>query len=80
MMPRRSILSFAVLLVGIAAVAYLNGQGEKHCKMAAIAPLKLIAVPALAKHTATVIFVHGLGDTGNGWYEDTIDTTDYAKL
>ncbi|KAJ6560396.1 Phospholipase/carboxylesterase/thioesterase [Mycena capillaripes] len=35
--------------------------------MAAIAPLKFIAVPALTRHTATVIFVHGLGDTGNGW-------------
>lgn len=23
--------------------------------------------PATAKHTATVIFVHGLGDTGHGW-------------
>lgn len=23
--------------------------------------------PASAKHTATVIFVHGLGDTGYGW-------------
>ncbi|CAJ2504563.1 Uu.00g119570.m01.CDS01 [Anthostomella pinea] len=23
--------------------------------------------PAAAKHTATVIFVHGLGDTGHGW-------------
>jgi pimeloyl-ACP methyl ester carboxylesterase len=35
--------------------------------MAAIAPLKFIAVPALSKHTATIIFVHGLGDTGGGW-------------
>ncbi|CAK5275264.1 unnamed protein product [Mycena citricolor] len=35
--------------------------------MAAIAPLKSIVVPALQKHTATVIFVHGLGDSGNGW-------------
>lgn len=23
--------------------------------------------PATARHTATVIFVHGLGDTGHGW-------------
>jgi predicted esterase len=26
-----------------------------------------IVVPATAKHTATVIFAHGLGDSGNGW-------------
>lgn len=24
-------------------------------------------VPALKKHTATVIMAHGLGDTGAGW-------------
>ncbi|KAF8639476.1 hypothetical protein AX17_001496 [Amanita inopinata Kibby_2008] len=29
--------------------------------------LKFITVPAKAKHTATVIFTHGLGDTGHGW-------------
>ncbi|KAJ7118590.1 Phospholipase/Carboxylesterase-domain-containing protein [Mycena crocata] len=58
------------VVVGIAAVVYLNAYPEKaeeHTRMAAIAPLKFIAVPALAKHTATVIFVHGLGDTGAGW-------------
>ncbi|KAF9478403.1 Phospholipase/carboxylesterase [Pholiota conissans] len=34
----------------------------------AVAPvLKYLTVPAAAKHTATVIFVHGLGDTGHGW-------------
>ncbi|MCJ1336722.1 hypothetical protein MMC09_002000 [Bachmanniomyces sp. S44760] len=26
-----------------------------------------LVVPALKKHTATVIFAHGLGDTGAGW-------------
>jgi lysophospholipase-1 len=26
-----------------------------------------LVVPATAKHTATVIFAHGLGDTGYGW-------------
>ncbi|KAJ7739925.1 Phospholipase/carboxylesterase/thioesterase [Mycena metata] len=35
--------------------------------MATLAPLKSIVVPALSKHTATVIFVHGLGDSGAGW-------------
>ncbi|KAF8897905.1 Phospholipase/Carboxylesterase-domain-containing protein [Infundibulicybe gibba] len=29
--------------------------------------LKFLTVPAITRHTATVIFVHGLGDTGNGW-------------
>jgi predicted esterase len=23
--------------------------------------------PAVGRHTATVIFIHGLGDTGHGW-------------
>ncbi|SPO00153.1 related to lysophospholipase [Cephalotrichum gorgonifer] len=26
-----------------------------------------LVVPAAARHTATVIFAHGLGDTGHGW-------------
>ncbi|KAF5333101.1 hypothetical protein D9611_002680 [Ephemerocybe angulata] len=32
----------------------------------ALAALKKIVIPARTKHTATVIFVHGLGDTGHG--------------
>ncbi|EIN11066.1 Phospholipase/carboxylesterase [Punctularia strigosozonata HHB-11173 SS5] len=35
--------------------------------MATIAPLRSLIVSPAAKHTATVIFVHGLGDTGHGW-------------
>jgi len=34
--------------------------------MASISPLPLI-LNARSKHTATVIFIHGLGDTGYGW-------------
>ncbi len=26
-----------------------------------------LVFPAVAQHTATVIFAHGLGDTGQGW-------------
>ncbi|KAK5988847.1 Acyl-protein thioesterase 1 [Cladobotryum mycophilum] len=26
-----------------------------------------LVIPAISRHTATVIFAHGLGDTGNGW-------------
>lgn len=26
-----------------------------------------LVFPAVSRHTATVIFVHGLGDTGHGW-------------
>ena len=29
--------------------------------------LKMLRVPAQGKHTATVLFLHGLGDTGMGW-------------
>ncbi|GLB34114.1 putative phospholipase/Carboxylesterase [Lyophyllum shimeji] len=35
--------------------------------MAATAPLKFLSVSPIGKHTATVIFIHGLGDTGHGW-------------
>ncbi|KAG5979233.1 hypothetical protein E4U55_005397 [Claviceps digitariae] len=26
-----------------------------------------LVIPAIGRHTATVIFIHGLGDTGHGW-------------
>lgn len=31
------------------------------------AALKVLTVAPITKHTATVIFVHGLGDSGWGW-------------
>lgn len=34
---------------------------------AVIAPLKYLTVAPVTKHTATVIFIHGLGDSGEGW-------------
>ncbi|KAH6567314.1 hypothetical protein BSLG_002613 [Batrachochytrium salamandrivorans] len=30
--------------------------------------LTTVQIPAIAKHTATVVFMHGLGDSGHGWY------------
>lgn len=81
-LPLRSVLSAfaplaATILVGLAAIAYLsyfNSYPEVASLtvqpetpiMAAIAPLKVLTVAALSKHTATVIFVHGLGDSGHG--------------
>ncbi|KZT70330.1 Phospholipase/carboxylesterase [Daedalea quercina L-15889] len=35
--------------------------------MAALQPLRFLTVSPRAKHTATVIFIHGLGDSGHGW-------------
>lgn len=34
--------------------------------MSAVRKASLV-VPAATRHTATVIFAHGLGDTGHGW-------------
>ncbi|KAG5456312.1 MAG: hypothetical protein BJ554DRAFT_3982 [Olpidium bornovanus] len=31
--------------------------------------LESCLVPAKSTHTATVIFLHGLGDSGQGWYD-----------
>jgi hypothetical protein len=33
-----------------------------------IMSIKPLVVPALKRHTATVIVAHGLGDSGAGWY------------
>jgi hypothetical protein len=35
--------------------------------MSAATLLKAVTIAPAAKHTATVIFVHGLGDSGHGW-------------
>ncbi|KAK3336840.1 Phospholipase/carboxylesterase/thioesterase [Cercophora scortea] len=35
--------------------------------MASIVRSAPMVFPATARHTATVIFIHGLGDTGHGW-------------
>lgn len=36
-------------------------------------PYPALVVPAVGKHTATVVFVHGLGDSGQGW-KDAAET------
>ncbi|TCD61322.1 hypothetical protein EIP91_008583 [Steccherinum ochraceum] len=49
--------------------------------MATSALLSHITVPATAaKHTATIIFVHGLGDTGAGWKFVAEDLGRHEKL
>ncbi|KAF8592689.1 Phospholipase/carboxylesterase [Ramaria rubella] len=35
--------------------------------MATLQPLKFLTLQPILKHSATVIFLHGLGDTGDGW-------------
>ncbi|KAF7302126.1 Phospholipase/carboxylesterase [Mycena indigotica] len=63
-MPRFLPSLFSTAAVALVAYLYLVWTSKE---MAAIAPLKSLVVPALSKHTATVIFVHGLGDSGLGW-------------
>ncbi|KAB5595541.1 Acyl-protein thioesterase 1 [Ceratobasidium theobromae] len=43
--------------------------GNRHKNMAAAGnnTLKFLTIPPRALHTATIIFSHGLGDTGDGW-------------
>merc|ERR1712045_611452 len=47
-------------------------MGDKISKLTEKAPAQTkmpdpVVVSASAKHTATLIFLHGLGDTGHGW-------------
>lgn len=46
-------------------LSFLYTKVCPHAKMATTAPM---IVPALKRHTATVIVAHGLGDSGAGWY------------
>lgn len=71
-MPRRTSRLF-LLIFGLAGLWYSyrhflgTGVNKKEESMATSAPLKFLSVAARAKHSATVIFVHGLGDSGYGW-------------
>ncbi|KAM5348870.1 hypothetical protein ACJ41O_008693 [Fusarium nematophilum] len=68
----RSLLIFAVPLIILAVWNYDFGGAKAEARTQQaddmstnrIAPL---VFPAASRHTATVIFVHGLGDTGHGW-------------
>lgn len=42
---------------------HLHRRNETHLTMAGTP----VVIAATAKHTATLIFLHGLGDTGHGW-------------
>ncbi|RSM06857.1 Acyl-protein thioesterase 1 [Fusarium oligoseptatum] len=59
----RWLLIFILPLIFLAIWNYKPDTPNKEDKMS-IAPL---VFPAASRHTATVIFVHGLGDTGHGW-------------
>ncbi|KAK9465100.1 Phospholipase/carboxylesterase/thioesterase [Lipomyces arxii] len=39
--------------------------------------MSAVRIPAITEHTATVIFMHGLGDSGSGW---TFLADEYRKL
>ncbi|CAE6425633.1 unnamed protein product [Rhizoctonia solani] len=56
----------ALSLLEFATIEPIDAS-HPHSKMAAAASLKFITVPSRAPHTATIIFSHGLGDTGDGW-------------
>jgi len=60
------ILAILILRLGYSFSSSYS-TAEKFQVMAVAPALKYLTVPAATKHTATVIFVHGLGDTGDGW-------------
>ncbi|KAF7332510.1 Acyl-protein thioesterase 1 [Mycena kentingensis (nom. inval.)] len=61
----RIFLLALTILVCLVAVALYYPRGTT---MVSIVPLKFLSVPSLVKQTATIIFVHGLGDSGAGWH------------
>ncbi|CAE6454649.1 unnamed protein product [Rhizoctonia solani] len=58
----------ALSLLEFATIEPLDASSHQHSKMAsAAAALQTLIVPSRAPHTATIVFSHGLGDTGDGW-------------
>uniref|UniRef100_A0A9J2PAV4 palmitoyl-protein hydrolase n=2 Tax=Ascaris TaxID=6251 RepID=A0A9J2PAV4_ASCLU len=45
----------------------LPGAGNSKANIGYEMATDPVVVPAKGKHTATIIFLHGLGDTGHGW-------------
>jgi len=69
----RITLVLTLLFAGIAVYRGLLSSAYHHVPapvtkgMAHLQPLKFVQVLPTAKHTATVFFIHGLGDSGSGW-------------
>ncbi|KAI0711048.1 Phospholipase/carboxylesterase [Cerioporus squamosus] len=58
----------ALLVILLAALVSFRSQKQVlQANLTMAAALKFLTVAPRAKHTATVIFIHGLGDTGAGW-------------
>ena len=74
-MTARVSLSRPILLLALLAIAlsvYLQiarspSDPGSVAEMSTVRRLAPLIFPAATQHTATVIFVHGLGDTGHGW-------------
>lgn len=47
--------------------AKLSVKPQHDMAATTIAALKYITIPPRSTHTATIVFSHGLGDTGEGW-------------
>jgi pimeloyl-ACP methyl ester carboxylesterase len=64
-------LGITFAIVSLLTVIYkrpLSHSTETIAPLAtAMSSLKLLTVSPAIKHSATVIFVHGLGDSGHGW-------------
>ncbi|KAK7049745.1 hypothetical protein VNI00_005776 [Paramarasmius palmivorus] len=61
-----------LVIVALLAARYLDFFGSDNLSQMTTSSTsgqlpEILEVPALGKHTATVIFIHGLGDTGYGW-------------
>lgn len=56
------------LIVVIVSFIYASSHPATGTKMAStVRRAAPIVLPATGQHTATVIFIHGLGDSGAGW-------------
>ncbi|KAI1488405.1 Phospholipase/Carboxylesterase-domain-containing protein [Biscogniauxia mediterranea] len=63
----RYVILLLLLLLLLAAAQAIDPGITTSNIMASLRRAPPLVFPAAAKHTATVIFVHGLGDTGYGW-------------
>jgi hypothetical protein len=66
------IVVFSLVILLFIAFTQANQRSPSSTANMSLRRLPPLLFPAASRHTATVIFVHGLGDTGYGW-ADTVE-------
>lgn len=63
----RLLIASVILLISVLVCSYATAANTPVEMASSVRRAAPIIFPAVSQHTATVIFAHGLGDSGAGW-------------